>query len=108
MVLWLTALLSIIANHFVLNWLFYLPFERVAGRIFQIANIVPSLMESPRHPRFKNDYDSRLDTGYVYYMYYMCPLSAPEVPCNYLHDIPFYCMTFYIVVYISPTFHKSD
>ena len=45
-----SARLGIIANNFVLfNWMFFLPLERVAGRVLQIANIVPRSKEVTKH-----------------------------------------------------------
>jgi len=45
-VLQLTLLASaLLPLNFVFNWMFYLPLERVACGIFQIANIVPILIK---------------------------------------------------------------
>ena len=42
--MWLTLVASALLSITFLNQVFYAPFERVAGGIFQIVNIVPSLI----------------------------------------------------------------
>ena len=44
-VLWLTLLVSALLPVKFLNWMFCLPFELVTGGIFQITNIVPSVIK---------------------------------------------------------------